>query len=1211
MARREGGRFRERLAAAFSREVLWLSAPLTEAHMSDSKRVFSVAGVPWALSSVAIAFLFLAAIPLRAAGGGSISGTVVDSSGAVVPGATVRLTNTAQQTTYRAVFDSQGIFSFPDLPVGHYDLTISASGFATQRKTNLAVDADSALRVDTALAISARSDTITVTDAAGVQVDAVATQLGEVISDAEMTSLPLNGRSYTDLLAIQPGVAPMSTLLPGSVIMAGVTGGLDPSGDENPGNLSINGQRESSNGFMVNGIDVQEPMNGGSSIIPNLDSIEEFRVLTSNFDPEYGNYNGGVVTVVSKRGSNALHGDAFEFFRNTALDARGYFDPARSAFKQSQFGGTAGGPVRRDRVFFFADYQGTRADQGISTGNISVPTLAERGGTFNDLTGSVSGRYLASLLTQNLGYTVTAGEPYARVFPGGVIPRSAWSAAGKNLLQYIPAPNVSADQYSSSAFAQTVRDDKASARIDGNSRLGQISAYYFIDDYYLDNPYPGSVAGASIPGFDALFLGRAQLLSLGDIKLIGSNTVNEFHAGYLRNANVVGQPKGGLGVSLAAQGFSSGADGGPGIDVQAPQFEGVENIAFPAFTMGVPITNEAQVNDTYYLSDGLSRVIGAHTLKVGGQFHIDQVNEHPNATFNGTFNINGTETGNPYADFLIGVASNYTQSSGQPFYLRNRYLGVYAQDSWRARSNLTINTGLRWDGIMPFWEKYNQIQTWIPGASSTLYPGALPGLLVAGDPGIPKTLASAGHRYFAPRIGFAYSPRFDSGFWRALFGGDGKGSIRASYGIFYTEFPGLAAGVMYGVPPFGYNYLSPAPPLLATPFITAATGVNNGQRFPFAFPPHRVSASHPDASIDWANFAPLAADPFFNHRNRAPYIDSYMFSIQRQITTNALLTMSYVGNQGHRILAVVDANLGNPALCQSLAGCAQFGEDSNYTTASGATIYGTRNLPGDQNTEGAAIASSENYGENTSQSTVANSNYNAFETTFRYQRNGSQFLLIYAYAKSIDQGSNLGEQIDPRNPRQQRTISAWDQKHTFVASYTLALPVERALRRSNRLTRDWSLSGTTRFTSGFPVTLTDNSDNSLLGTLGNGINNYLLDTPQQLAGPLKINTNGRNGRPAFNTALFPMEAYGTLGNAKRRVFYGPGIENFDLTLQKNVRLAESKSLELRAEMFNAFNHAQFYGPASVDGQVDDAVHFGDIVSAASPRLVQLAAKFNF
>jgi hypothetical protein len=216
----------------------------------------------------------------------------------------------------------------------------------------------------------------------------------------------------------------------------------------------------------------------------------------------------------------------------------------------------------------------------------------------------------------------------------------------------------------------------------------------------------------------------------------------------------------------------------------------------------------------------------------------------------------------------------------------------------------------------------------------------------------------------------------------------------------------------------------------------------------------------------------------------------------------------------------------------------------------------------------------------------------------------------YTYAKSIDQGSNLGEQLNPIDPRQSRAISAWDMKHAVVGSYSLALPLATLLRRSNRLTEQWSLSGATRFTTGFPVTLFDNTDNSLLGTLGNGANNYLLDTPRYVPGSLKINRDGRNGRPAFNTSLFPEEILGQLGNAKRRNFYGPGIENFDLTLQKSLRIAEAKSIEFRAEAFNAFNHTQFYGPASVDGQRGDP-SFGKIDSAAAPRLIQIAAKFSF
>ena len=250
--------------------------------------------------------------------------------------------------------------------------------------------------------------------------------------------------------------------------------------------------------------------------------------------------------------------------------------------------------------------------------------------------------------------------------------------------------------------------------MDANTRWGQFSGYYFFDDYRLDNPYPGEQGGASVPGFDALTIGQAQLFTLGYTRILGANTVNEFHAGLIRNANDIGEPHGGLGVSITSQGFVT-STGTPGFTVQAPQYEGVENIVFPSFIMGVPITNVNQWNNTLYLSDSISKVAGSHTLKFGGQFHIDQVNEHPNATFNGTFSVLGTETGSAFADFLLGVPSNFTQSTGQPYHLRNRYAGAFVEDSWRVRSDLTLNLGLRWDLIMPWWEKNNNIQTVIPG----------------------------------------------------------------------------------------------------------------------------------------------------------------------------------------------------------------------------------------------------------------------------------------------------------------------------------------------------------------------------------------------------------------------------------------------------------------------------------------------------------------
>ena len=1197
-------------------ELLCLVTLFFEAHLFRLSSFFPTTARP-ILSAcranrvvLVIGLVFFADMPMWGAAGGSITGTVSDTTGAVISAASLTLVNQGQHTTYRAVSNLQGVYSFLNLPVGRYDLTATADGFTAKKLTSLVVDTDASLRADIALAVGGASDTMTVTSDNSAQVDTSSTHLGEVVSGAQMTALPLNGRSFTDLLSIQPGVAPVSTLLTNAVIMAGVTGGISPSGDENPGNVSINGQRESANGFMLNGVDVQEHMNGGTSIVPDLDSIEQFRVLTNNFDPEYGNYNGGMVTVVTKSGGSSFHGNAFEFFRNTALDARGYFDPTRSAFNQNQFGGTLGGPVggplKRAKLFFFVDYQGTRTTQGVSTGNISVPTVAERNGNFLDpitqlskLTGTVSGPYLASLLTQELGRPVASGDSYANVFPGGIIPQSAWSGPAKNLLQYIPSPNVSASQFSTSAYSQINRDDKGSLRLDADTRVGRLSGYYFIDDYTLDNPYPGQQGGASIPGFDALTIGRAQMFMMSATKVIGENAVNEFNLGYLRYANVIGQPRGGLGVSIASQGFTTGA-GTPGIFVQAPQFEGVENITFPTFVMGVPITNETQFNNTYYVGDGFSRVFGTHTVKIGGQFHIDQVNEHPNATFNGTFNINGTETGSAYADFLLGTPSNFTQSSGQPFYLRNHYLGFYAQDSWRVRNDLTLNAGLRWDLIEPWSEKNHQLQTYIAGEQSVLYPGAPLGFVVAVDPGVPQTIAPSSYKNFAPRIGLAYVPHFSSGLGQLLFGESGKSSIRASYGIFYTAFPGLSAGIMYAVPPFGFNYLSPAPPLLATPFITAASGVNNGQRFPCPFPPHNVSATNPDNSVDWSNFTPIAADPFFYYRNRAPYINNFMLSLQRQITRNIVLTASYVGNQGHHLLTLVSANPGDPALCLSLqsAGCGPFGEDATYTTSDGRIVQGTR------------VGQGPNYGENTADKSIANSNYNALETTVRYQRGSSSFLVSYTYAKSIDQGSNLGEQLDPIDPRHSRTISAYDLKHDFVATYSLGLPFDRLLGRTNRWTTDWTLSGTTRFASGLPVTLSDNSDNSLLGTLGNGANNFLIDTPQYTPGPLHINTNGRNGKPAFDTTRFSEETLGQIGNAKRRIFYGPGIVNYDASLQKALHFSDAKSLNVRVEAFNLFNHSQFFGPASVDGQIEDP-NFGSIVSAAAPRLIQIATKFTF
>ena len=475
------------------------------------------------ISRILILGLLACPTAVRAATTGRISGTIRDSSGGVILGVVLTVTNPATGIQNKTVTDNKGFYSFPSLPVGRYDLKAEAQGFRSQDRRGLTIDADSALQTDFTMVVAEKVDAVTVADSAGdVQVDTVSTQMGDVVTGTKMTAVALNGRSYTDLLALQPGIVPMSTQTPDSIVMAGASVAIAPSGGLNPGNQSISGQREDANGFVVNGGDVKELMNGGTSIIPDLDSIAEFRVLTNNFDAEYGNYSGGIVNVVTKSGDNKLHGSLFEFLRNTDLDARNFFSPDRSFYRQNQFGGTAGGPIRQNKVFFFGDYQGTRTNQGIDTGLISVPTLAERTGNLsgiaNELTGSVSGPYIASLLSQKLDYTVSADEPYYTpgcvtssqcVFPNAIIRPGAWSAPAQHLLQYIPLPNIGNSAFSTGSEGETTRDDKGSFHVDASSsRWGTLSAYYFFDDYTVNDPYPTGQGGASVPGFNALNWGE-------------------------------------------------------------------------------------------------------------------------------------------------------------------------------------------------------------------------------------------------------------------------------------------------------------------------------------------------------------------------------------------------------------------------------------------------------------------------------------------------------------------------------------------------------------------------------------------------------------------------------------------------------------------------------------------------------------------------------
>jgi hypothetical protein len=1225
---------------------------------------------------------------------GTISGIVNDATGSIVPDAAVTAINT--QTGIHSVTktDAKGFYSFPDLPVGTYNLQVEQKGFKTYEKDGIVIDANSSIRVDAQLEVGTIAERVTVSSDA-VQVETQSTQMGEVITGERITSVPLNGRDFTDLLALQPGVVPNAYSTQGEGLNDRVVGG-DTQG-MNAGTQSINGQRETANGFMVNGANVEEGKNNGTSVIPNLDSIAEFRIITNNFDAEYGNYSGGQVNVVTKQGTNDFHGDVFEFNRNTDLNARNYFATTIPKFIQNQFGGTVGGPIRKNSTFFFGDYQGTRQITG------PTETTAVPDGTFdssgnydlsqaqqNIASGSVAtvqGTNWASILSNRLsGQQINPGEGYFLVSPGGTpcsttdpttgcvfpnfaIPQAALSSAAVGLLPYIPQPNVPSSissvtgfNYSTSAFTEKLRDDKIGLRIDQNTRFGMISAYYHGDDDTLNNPFPNggaTVASPNIGAYGALDKTRAQLFMLSDTKSFGSTSVNEFRISYVRNAAHLFTPQGGLQsggtqITLASLGFPAPATVGGGfnggIAAIEPALEGVPNIAFNNYTIGVPSDTTKQFNNMYQAQDNFTKIVGRHSLKFGAQFHYDQINDRNYYGENGSFSFDGSETGLDFTDFLVGAPSGLIQATIQILDTRSKYFGLYAQDSWRVTPNLTFNYGVRWEFSQPWYDTGGKLETLIPGQQSSLFPTAPLGWVVPGDPGVPSTLAPTQYHNFSPRLGLAYSPSADSGFLAKLTGGPGKTSIRLGYGIFYSAIEDATQFQEIGDAPYGLFYVSPAPPIFETPFIDRGTGNNEGQRFPFDFPPRGVSAKNPDTTFNWAGAEPIIGALAYNHNNVTPYAEDYEFSLQRQFGSNTILSLSYVGTQAHKLITELESNPGNQALCLQLnqapynpdpvgnpTVCGGFGEGNAYTLPPGvgfppaatpgveatgtcASGSGTCNVVNTTYTVVPPQNGAFVLGNNPYESTVAQSSYNSLQASLRQTTGFGSFLFGYTYSRCLDDASALQEGVNPFNPQASTALCIFDVTHNFIASYDIKLPFDRLFHAdsgwANRLAGGWSISGVTSFATGLPVNLSERDDNSLTGTQNT---EAPIDVPEVSAGTILANTNPRSGQAYFNVGLFSAEPLGQIGNAPRRFFHGPGLNNWDLALLKDTKFTESKSLEFRFEAFNAFNHTQFTNP---DGNFSDGIPvfqsgqnvggtFGLVSGTQSARILQVALKFLF
>ncbi len=896
---------------------------------------------------------------------GEVRGTIKDPSGAVIVGAEISAAMSGGGVERRAVTDAKGDYDLPSVPVGAYTVRVQVQGFKTYVQQDVDVTIGHVIEVNATLELGRSTQTVTAETSAPL-VETTSTQLGAVMNSRAVVDLPLNTRDTYELLQLQPGVQSQE----GYDLFAG---------SDQPGAVSVNGGRGRANNFNVNGGDANDTFVNAAAIEPSPDTIEEFRVLTNTFDAEYGRNSGSVVNVVTKGGTNNFHGDLYEFFRNKALDTRGFFDTAKPKFNQNQYGGTFGGPIRRDKTFFFVSAEERQIRQGISSPLVTVPTLAERNGDFSagsPFSGTLGDAYLASVISQRPGCASaiaaeggappTAGTAWASIFPNNRIPTQCFDPTAKDLLnQFIPLANIGANTFQS----VPVRSDNGiqwTARIDHKiSDKHQLNIYYYYDDDALVNPFSGfEAAGANVPGFGAVTDTRNQQYNLTETWTANPTTVNEARFSYFREGQLgynhpqrTNLVQNSCVTVPASECFSSPTDPALGITPGlGPLHEGVPYISVNGgFNIGNNSEGELpQIGNSFEWMDNLSKVAGSHSMKFGVDVRRIRFDQTLYYNVNGSYSFssaaaNSVGAVDEYPDYLLGIPNSYSQGSAQAERVRSTALYLYAQDSWKIRPSLTLNYGLRWELTTPLTDIGQKIQTFRPGQETKIYPCQLNpsnplvqtfgttdcspgsagesvnplGLVFPGDSGIPAGLTKTYYKSFAPRIGLAYSPSASSGWLHTLFGAPGTTSIRMGWGIFYNPVEQLVLEQFSAEPPFGGSSFF-SNPIFNTPFVGQNGTVNPNPFNGFLNPPR-------GQPVDWSTFRPILLFGEFQPNLRTQYSEQYNFTVQRQLKGDILFQIGYVGSQGHRLLASHDLNYGNSQTCLDLAAIAAASHDPNLT----------------------------------------------------------------------------------------------------------------------------------------------------------------------------------------------------------------------------------------------------------------------------------------
>src|SRR5579872_5468280 len=702
---------------------------------------------------ISLAVLAVAMLPLPGADaqstGGRIRGTVTDPSGGAVASATVQLINEATRATRQVLTGENGDYSFIEVPVGSYEIDVNQQGFKKYVHKGIVLDLNQVLNVDIPLQLGAATESVEVTGAPPV-IDTTTTQLGAIMSDRSVRELPLNTRNTYELLQLQPGVQ--------SQLGADLFYGSD-----SPGVVSVNGGRGRANNYMVNGGDGNDIFVNSPAIQPSPDSIDEFRVLTNTFDAEYGRNSGSVVNVITKSGTNQVHGDFYEFIRNDALNTRGYLDPEVPDYKQNQFGATLGGPIHKDKTFIFGSYEGDRLRQGIPSGAVTLPTAAEAAGNYGGQTpffgnlpsvntSGVPGADFSSILanrhtggsTQSCQQAVTAlgggaitpGAPFSSIFPTNVIPSACFDPDALSLYNAYVRPVGTGTI--STVPVRDERGDQFTIRFDHHITNAQLfSAYYFFDDDNRLDPFSNfQAAGANVPGFGGLFKTRTQQWNLSHTWTIGTNMVNEFRFNYFREGQKgLNHPQSTFssiqatcpGVS-ASECFTAPGLSQYGITTNLPGRVGVPSITVPGgFSIGNNFEGELpQVGNTFQWTDNFSRIFGKHSVKFGVDVRRERFDQFLYYNINGEFGYlndgsDGVGSDDSYPNYFLGLPNTYSQGAAQGENIRNTEFYTFVQDSWKIKPSVTLNYGIRWELNTPYYDNGNRLQTFRPGAVNTQY----------------------------------------------------------------------------------------------------------------------------------------------------------------------------------------------------------------------------------------------------------------------------------------------------------------------------------------------------------------------------------------------------------------------------------------------------------------------------------------------------------